>query len=538
MPTAEPVVVLKNTFAPWKGPGRSLKFEELTAGLSPRRLLRDGLPPAGPLRLHTHRLGFLRRPFSTALLVRLLGRGLHAWGDDAGRSEPITWGHLARLAGDWWRDRWAAGPYLRAKLREIADLAATVAPAANRAEGRPYYLRTDLVFGLTSGGSIAHITGVFNRLDHFTPSPILFSSDAIRGIRADLETVTVLPGARFRDDPELAFLHFTDTFAAKVVRLTADRPPPFLYQRYSTNNYAGVRLRRRWGVPLVLEFNGSEVWANQHWRGGLKYLPLSAAVEKLNLQAADVIVVVSDALRDSLVAEGVDGGKVLVNPNGVEPDHFSPDLDGGPVRRRLGLGDRTVIGFIGTFEVWHGVEVLVEAFAELLRRRPDLGDRCRLLLVGDGPGFGRVKELAASLGVGERCVFTGRVVQEQAPAHLAACDVLVSPTLANKDGSRFFGSPTKLFEYMAMGKAVVASDLDQLGQVLRHGATAWLTPPGDAAAVRQGLEALIDAPELRHRLGAAARAEVLAKYTWGEHVRRILAKLQERCPGVRGLRGL
>ena len=112
---------------------------------------------------------------------------------------------------------------------------------------------------------------------------------------------------------------------------------------------------------------------------------------------------------------------------------------------------------------------------------------------------------------------------------MAACDILVSPHVPNPDGTPFFGSPTKLFEYMAMGKGIVASDLDQIGEVLRHNKTAWLVKPGDINALMMGLKTLIDNSELRERLGKTARQEAIAKHTWKEHTGKIVEKLRCRC---------
>src|SRR5260221_8876959 len=99
----------------------------------------------------------------------------------------------------------------------------------------PIYLRTDLVFGLASGGSVAHITGVFNCLDQFTAKPVMFTSDFIRGIRNDLEVYTIPPGSYFVDDPELAFLNYNACFEQKVLKLLGRKRVSFIYQRYSTN---------------------------------------------------------------------------------------------------------------------------------------------------------------------------------------------------------------------------------------------------------------------------------------------------------------
>src|SRR5262249_24315015 len=154
----------------------------------------------------------------------------------------------------------------------------------------------------------------------------------------------------------------------------------------------------------------------------------------------------------------------------------------------------TVVGFIGTFGPWHGAAVLTDAFGRLLESRPDLRDRVRLLMIGDGVRMADVRAALARRGVASTCVLTGLVPQADGPRYLAACDILASPHVPNADGTPFFGSPTKLFEYMAMGKGIVASDLDQIGEILEHGRAALMVVPGDAGDLARGLAALIDDP--------------------------------------------
>jgi glycosyltransferase involved in cell wall biosynthesis len=188
-----------------------------------------------------------------------------------------------------------------------------------------------------------------------------------------------------------------------------------------------------------------------------------------------------------------------------------------------------VLGFIGSFGRWHGAEVLADAFGRLLSDHPAWRNNVRLLMIGDGLTRPEVEARLARHGVHEQAVLTGVVPQEEGPAHLAACDALVSPHVRNPDGTPFFGSPTKVFEYMAMGRGIVASRLDQIGEVLRHEETALLVEPGDAGALAAGLERLVSDEPLARRLGDAARRDALAKHTWREHTRRIVEALAERC---------
>jgi glycosyltransferase involved in cell wall biosynthesis len=121
-----------------------------------------------------------------------------------------------------------------------------------------------------------------------------------------------------------------------------------------------------------------------------------------------------------------------------------------------------------------------------------------------------------------RVIFTGAVGHEQVPALLDACDVLVSPHVPMVDGSEFFGSPTKIFEYMAMGKSIVASNLGQIGEVLTDGETALLVEPGDAKQMSASIMRLAKSPELRERLGETARRMAVERHTWTRNAQTVL----------------
>ena len=321
-------------------------------------------------------------------------------------------------------------------------------------------------------------------------------------------------------------------------RAANGRDVSLVYQRYSVHNYAGLQIARRLHVPFVLEYNGSEVWMGRHWGRRLKYEELADSIELLNVRAANLVVVVSRAMRDELIARGIERRPHPRQPQRRRHGPLHACARGCCVRRRYGLTGKTVVGFISTFQAWHGADVLAEAFARLIADHPACRDSVRLLMVGDGPGLPATRRIISAAGLDELAIFTGLVEQQHGPDHLAACDILASPHVPNADGSPFFGSPTKLFEYMAMGKAIVASDLDQIGDVLRHGETAWMVPPADVGALAEGMARLIDDPVLRAKLGGAARREVLARYTWRAHVRRTLDALGARLDANRMSRRL
>jgi glycosyltransferase involved in cell wall biosynthesis len=504
--------------------------------------LRDLLREFGPIRAFgsheevtvlTHRLEFLPAPFLAKAVAWFLGRRASVR-DEQGAAEDISFARVADAMARLVRDALRRPLRMKEVLRDIAALERSVGPDAGarpRSGGRPVYLRTDLHLGIRSGGSVGHVAGVLNNLGSLWAEPVFLTTDQVPTVKKGMRTHEVPPDPFFWDFREVPSIFFNRTFYEKTLSATQDLPVAFVYQRYSRNNYAGLRFAKHRGVPFVLEYNGSEVWIARNWGRPLKYEALTERIELLNLKGADVVVVVSRPMRDELAARGIDPEKILVNPNGVDPDRYSPDVDAAPVRRRHGLGEATVVGFIGTFGRWHGAEVLADAFGRLLERWPEYRKSVRLMMIGDGLTMGEVRESLARWNTTAESVLTGLVPQEDGPAHLAACDVLVAPHVPNPDGSPFFGSPTKLFEYMAMGRGIVASDLDQIGEVLDHDRTAWLVAPGDVDALVEGLRVLLEDRERRNRLGREAREEAVARHTWKEHTRRILDKLGERCGG-------
>ena len=411
------------------------------------------------------------------------------------------------------------------------------------------YLKTNLWFGIKAGGSVGHIAGVVNELQRLGHSVSFASAEPPVMVDHDVTFLPVQPPAAFGLPYGLNNYRFQATFQRTLEADPALVSANLLYQRLSVANYLGAVLSRRYRLPLVVEYNGSEVWVAKHWGRRMKFQKLAERAEAAMLHHAHLVVTISDVLRDELIERGVAPARVICYPNCIDPAVFTPDrfsIDACQgLRADYGIAaEATVLAFIGTFGQWHGAEMLAQAIARLyIEDRQWLTDhKIHFLLVGDGLKMPQVRAVIEAAGAGAVCTLTGLVPQDQAALHLAAADILVSPHIPNADGTRFFGSPTKLFEYMSMGKGIVASNLEQIGKVLSPGvdvsvlptappdaedpALAVLYAPGDLEGLIQGIRFLVERKDWRSHLGSNARRRALDKYTWRHHVQAILGGLE------------
>jgi glycosyltransferase involved in cell wall biosynthesis len=286
--------------------------------------------------------------------------------------------------------------------------------------------------------------------------------------------------------------------------------PDVLYERYNLFLLAGVMLRRRLGLPMLLEVNAPLAQERASF-GGLGLPWLARWAEDRVWRAADMVLPVTQVLAQAVAARGVPPARIRVIPNGINTAHFAAAPAPAQARAALGLQGALVLGFTGFVRDWHGVDRVLRWLAG-----PQAPAHAVLLVVGDGPARADLQALAQQLGIAPRVVFTGVVPRPEVPGLVAAFDIALQPA------SVPYASPLKLFEYLALGKAVVAPRQPNLEEVLTDGDNALLFDPAQPGALEAALQRLCHDQSLRQRVAAGSAATIgRLGLTWQGNARRV-----------------
>lgn len=294
----------------------------------------------------------------------------------------------------------------------------------------------------------------------------------------------------------------------------AERVRPDILHAHSPvlNAMPALRVGKRLGIPVVYEVRAFwEDAAVDHGttaEGSLRYR-LTRRLETRAFKQASHVFTICEGLRSDIVARGIPASKVTVIPNAVDIDSF--DVGGVPdmaLKSQLGLSDCKVVGFIGSFYAYEGLDLLLAAFPQMLAQEPSV----RLLLVGGGPQDAALKAQAQSLGIQDKVVFTGRVPHAEVQRYYDLVDVLAYPRHSMRLTELV--TPLKPLEAMAQGRVLVASDVGGHKELIRHGETGMLFKAGSAPALAQAVVDLLASPERWPLLRAAGRQFVESERNW------------------------
>ncbi|MFC4929425.1 TIGR04063 family PEP-CTERM/XrtA system glycosyltransferase [Massilia sp. GCM10023247] len=284
------------------------------------------------------------------------------------------------------------------------------------------------------------------------------------------------------------------------------------------NAIAALRAGRKFGIPVVYEvrafWEDAAVDHGTSTENGLRY-KLTRGLETYALKRADAVTTICEGLRGDIVARGIPEAKVTVIPNAVDIDKFAvggeADLD---LKRQLGLEHNRLIGFIGSFYAYEGLDILLRAVPALAQRLPDL----RVLLVGGGPQEARLRQMTQELGIADKVVFTGRVPHDQVQKYYDLLDVLVYPRLSMRLTDLV--TPLKPLEAMAQGRILAASSVGGHRELIVDGKTGVLFAPDDPASLAAKVGDLLEAQSQWPALRLAGREYVETERNWPVSVAR------------------
>ena len=317
--------------------------------------------------------------------------------------------------------------------------------------------------------------------------------------------------------PVLGELMLMRRLEARLIEVARQVRPHVLHAHSPVlNAIPAIRAGRRLGLPVVYEvrafWEDAAVDHGTTTEGSLRYRA-TRGLETWALRRAGHVTTICEGLRSDIVARGIPEDKVTVIPNAVDIESFdfggSPDLE---LKARLGLSSCTLVGFIGSFYAYEGLDLLLEALPRILARLPDV----RLLLVGGGPQEAALKAQAERLGIGDKVVFTGRVPHQEVQRYYDLIDVLAYPRHSMRLTDLV--TPLKPLEAMAQGRLVVASDVGGHRELIRDGETGMLFRAGNVDSLAETIMKLLAKREYWPELRIAGRRYVVEERNWTRSV--------------------
>jgi glycosyltransferase involved in cell wall biosynthesis len=289
-----------------------------------------------------------------------------------------------------------------------------------------------------------------------------------------------------------------------------------VYERFSPFSTLGKNFKKN-GIPWIIETHAPLFYESSVERKTASLNGLARKIEIQAYQECDVIVCVSKALKE-IIAElsGVSDEKIYVMPNAVDVRRFNPEEH---IPKRLFPG--FTVGFVGRLYEWHGLNLLLQAITNLRQQAIDIS----LVVVGDGNARGELEHLAKELNISENVRFLGQVEWQNVPSLIAGFDVGYVGNIPLKSG-KMYHSPLKIYEYMAMGKPIVASAYEDAIKATQNGSLGFLYMPGELSDIQRVLVDAHASKEQLDKLGKDARQEILSQHTWNVRAHELLAYLE------------
>ncbi|MCI0514265.1 glycosyltransferase family 4 protein, partial [candidate division KSB1 bacterium] len=313
------------------------------------------------------------------------------------------------------------------------------------------------------------------------------------------------------------------TWIKQELAILEQEKPDLVISRLTSYGYSPRVVARKTGIPFLIEADcpaSYEKIVFQKFFRSTKWLLYW--MEKEFLAAGKAAFTVSNQIKQYFDRYRFPSDFMQVIPNGADPDRFNPSISGAAVKQKYDLEGYTVIGFVGSFIYWHGIENLVNLVEATLASDP----KVKFLMVGEGgPMKPMLEKFIRERKLEPRAILTGFVAHDEIPQYISVMDIVLAPY---PKLDFFYYSPVKIYEYMCCGKPVVTTRIGQIAEIIQDHENGILNEPDRLETFKSSILELVKQPELRHRIGTAARQTVLEHYTW-RHRGEQLSRLCEKC---------
>lgn len=388
------------------------------------------------------------------------------------------------------------------------------------------------------GAEGVHITGVFNAfkaLGHKTtmlsfpgadpdinkansPSDAKIQTKGFNPLKSAANFTRKLPQIFF----EACEIGYNLLATPRLSKAVKNESALLVYERYSLFMFAGVLLKKITGIKVIIEVNDSVLVERVR---PLKLKRTAKIIERFVFNNVDGIVFISSYFQKLAIKEYGDHilEKSCVSPNGVNLEHFKPcDDTRKEIRKELCLTGKTVIGYVGAFVHWHGIEWFVKEIAPKLKDHPDKV----LLLVGDGVAYDEIAKCAKEQSIESQVILTGRLPHKNVARYIQAMDVGILPD------SNMYGSPMKLFEFMAMGVGMLCPNFPPIDEVVIDNSTGWLFEARDHAACINRIFEITGDKEALEIVGRNSRDYIVRERQWKHNAEMALILLKDDLSGL------
>ena len=364
-------------------------------------------------------------------------------------------------------------------------------------------------------GGLSHIWHVSKNLQRKGHKIIIFAPRCDTHVVNKSLNIKYVPTINIRFFRFLSF-HFLSLFfvAYHIVRYNVD----IIYVREMALSLTPLFLSKIFNKPMITEVNGDLITEYEFAGYPRLFLAAMYLVQMIVCRESQTLICVTEGLRDIFQNRyTIPSDRIEVVPNGTDTSCFYP-LDSHECRRRLGIDPKTkIIGFVGTFVPHQGLSYLVESSRFVLENHPE----AIFLLVGDGPMRKDILNMVRSMGLVEHFIFPGAVPQEEVVFYINAMDVCVAPFTRSRN-ERIGLSPLKIYDYMACGKPVVASDIKGVGDLLRQNDLGIAVRPEDPPSLAKAILLALDDQELAVRCLQTGPPTIKKNFTWQITAQRVV----------------